>query len=68
MLSWPFQIDEAFAAILDSSLSICIVQVGDCLSDQGAGVFEAADVEGLSETRIWELFDPANSSANCRNR
>ena len=50
MLSWPYQIDEAFAAILDSSLRICIVQVGDCLSDQGAGVFEAADVEGLSET------------------
>jgi len=59
MLSWPFQIDEAFAAILDSSLSICIDQIGDCLSDQGAGMFEAADVDGLSETRIWELLDPS---------
>lgn len=52
MLSWPFKIDEAFAAILDSSLSICIDQLGDCLSDQRAGILEAVDVDGLSETRI----------------
>ena len=34
MLSWQFQPDEAFAAILDSSLNICIDQLSDQLGDQ----------------------------------
>jgi len=54
MLSWQFQPDEAFAAILDSSLSICIDQLGDQLAATIASTAGAS----LSGTRIWELFDP----------
>ena len=54
MLSWQFQPDEAFAAILDSSLSICIDQLGDQL----AATIAATAGASLSGTRIWELFDP----------
>jgi hypothetical protein len=58
MLSWQFQPDEAFIAILDSSLSICINQLGDLLSDQLAATIAATDGACLAGTRIWELFDP----------
>jgi hypothetical protein len=65
MLSWQFHPDEAFAAILDSSLSICIDQLsdqlddetGDFLDDQLAGTIPAANCGSLVGTRIWELFD-----------
>jgi hypothetical protein len=54
MLSWQFQPDEAFAAILDNSLSICIDQLGDQLAAKIAATDGACQVG----TRIWELFDP----------
>ena len=54
MLSWQFQPDEAFAAILDNSLSTCIDQLGDQL----AATIAATDGACLAGTRIWELFDP----------
>ena len=50
MLSWQFQPDEAFIAILDSSLSICINQL--------AATIAATDGACLDGTRIWELLDP----------
>lgn len=53
MLRWQFQPDEAFAAILDSSLSISIER----LSDHLAGTIAEADVVSLFGTRIRELFD-----------
>jgi hypothetical protein len=53
MLSWPFQPDEAFAAILDSSLSNCIDQLGDQLGDQLAATIAATDGACLAGTRIW---------------
>ena len=73
MLSWQFQPDEAFAAILDSSLSICIAQLSDQLGDglgdflddelddqlddELAGTIAEANGVCLVGTRIWELFD-----------
>jgi hypothetical protein len=59
MLSWPFQPDEAFTAILESSLSICIDQLGDRLGDQLAATTAETDGACLAGTRIWELFDPS---------
>jgi hypothetical protein len=59
MLSWQCQPDEAFAAILDSSLSICINQLGDQLGDQLAATTAETDGACLAGTRIWELFDPS---------
>jgi len=59
MLSWPFQPDEAFAAILDSSLSNCIEQPGDRLGNQPAATTAETDGACLAGTRIWELFDPS---------
>ena len=59
MLSWPFQPDEAFAAILESSLSICIDQLGDRLGNQLAATNAETDGACLAGTRIWELFDPS---------
>ena len=59
MLSWPFQPDEAFAAILDSSLSICIDQLGDRLGNQLAATNAETDGACLTETRMWELFEPS---------
>jgi hypothetical protein len=53
MLRWQFQPDEAFAAILDSSLSISIERLGDHL----AGTIAEAEVVSLFGIRIWELFD-----------
>jgi hypothetical protein len=52
MLRWQFQRDEAFAAILDSSLSISIER----LSDHLAGTSSESEVVSLFKTRIWELF------------
>lgn len=59
MMIWPFQPDEAFAAILESSLSICIDQLGDRLGDQLAATNAETDGACLAGTRIWELFDPS---------
>ena len=59
MLRWQFQPDEAFAAILDSSLRICIDQLGDYLSDHLAGTTAEVEFVWLDGTRIWELFDPS---------
>ena len=59
MLRWQFQPDEAFAAILDSSLSICIDQLGDYLSDHLAGTTAEVEFVWLDRTRIWELYDPS---------
>jgi hypothetical protein len=53
MLRWQFQPDEAFAAILESSLSISIER----LSDHLAGTIAEAEVLSLFGTRIWRLFD-----------
>jgi hypothetical protein len=53
MLRWQFQPDEAFAAILESSLSISI----KWLSDQLAETIVKPDIASLFGTRIWELFD-----------
>lgn len=53
MLRWQFQPDEAFAAILDSSLSISIER----LSDHLAGTIPEVEVVSLLGSRIWELFD-----------
>jgi len=53
MLRWQLQPDEAFAAILDSSLSICIER----LSDHLAGTIGELEVVSLFGTRITELFD-----------
>jgi hypothetical protein len=53
MLRWQFQPDEAFAAILDSSLSISIERVSDHL----AGTIPEVEVVSLLGSRIWELFD-----------
>ncbi len=58
MLRWQFQPDEAFVAILDSSLRICINQLGDYLSDHLAGTTAEVEFAWLLGTRIWELFDP----------
>ena len=58
MLRWQFQPDEAFVAILDSSLRICIDQLGAYLSDQLAGTTAEVEFAWLDGTRIWELFDP----------
>jgi hypothetical protein len=58
MLRWQFQPDEAFVAILDSSLRICIDQLGDYLSDHLAGTTAEVEFAWLLGTRIWELFDP----------
>jgi hypothetical protein len=53
MLRWQFQPDEAFAAILESSLCISI----EWLSDQMAGTIDEGEVVSLFGTRIWEHFD-----------
>lgn len=53
MLRWQFQPDEAFATILDSSLSISIER----LSNHLAGTSAEAEVVSLFGTRIWEFFD-----------
>jgi hypothetical protein len=58
MLRWQFQPDEAFVAILDSSLRICIDQLGAYLSDHLAGTTAEVEFAWLDGTRIWELFDP----------
>jgi hypothetical protein len=58
MLRWQFQPDEAFVAILDSSLRICIDQLGAYLSDHLAGTTAEVEFAWLLGTRIWELFDP----------
>jgi hypothetical protein len=58
MLRWQFQPDEAFAAILDSSLSISI----EWLSDQLAGTIAKPDIASLFGTRIWELFSCPTTS------
>lgn len=50
--------DEAFASILDSSLRICIDQLGDYLSDHLAGTTAEVEFAWLDGTRIWELYDP----------
>jgi hypothetical protein len=59
MLRWQFQPDEAFVAILDSSLRICIDQLGAYLSDHLAGTTAEVEFAWLDGTRIWELFDPS---------
>jgi hypothetical protein len=53
MLRWQFHPDEAFAAILDSSLSISIER----LSDHLAGTIAEADIVSLFGSEICELFD-----------
>jgi hypothetical protein len=53
MLRWQFQPDEAFAAILESSLSTSI----EWLSDHLAGTIAEAEVFSLFGTQLWELFD-----------
>jgi hypothetical protein len=58
MLRWQFQPDEAFVAILESSLRICIDQLGAYLSDHLAGTTAEVEFAWLDGTRIWELFDP----------
>jgi hypothetical protein len=58
MLRWQFQPDEAFVAILDSSLRICIDQLGEYLSNHLAGTTAEVEFAWLDGTRIWELFDP----------
>jgi hypothetical protein len=58
MLRWQFQPDEAFVAILESSLRICIDQLGAYLSDHLAGTTAEVEFAWLLGTRIWELFDP----------
>jgi hypothetical protein len=59
MLRWQFQPDEAFVAILDSSLRICIDQLGAYLSDHLAGTTAEVEFAWLDGSRIWELFDPS---------
>ena len=58
MLRWQFQPDEAFVAILDSSLRTCIDQLGDYLSDHLSGTTAEVEFVWLDGTRIWKLFDP----------
>ena len=57
MLSWQFQIDPYFAAILDSALCNCIEQLSDYLQDQLADTIATADVFCLVETRSWQMFE-----------
>jgi hypothetical protein len=59
MLRWQFQPDEAFVAILDSSLRTCIDQLGDYLSDHLAGTTAEVEFAWLDGTRIWKLFNPS---------
>jgi hypothetical protein len=44
---------------LDSSLRICIDQLGDYLSDHLAGTTAEVEFAWLDGTHIWELFDPS---------